>query len=78
MDKNHEDIINFIIVIIKCFFILLVLGVYLPQIIDYIIYYYFYKNANHENSRFVTNMLTLNKSFLYNFIHLIKTLLNIE
>lgn len=56
--NNTESLAEFLISILKCFFILLFLGYILPKIIDYTTYYYI--KISHNNSIFVSNIINNN------------------
>lgn len=71
-DKNIE----FIISIIKCFFILLMFGNYLPKIIDYLLYQYISFHDLHENSTFVYNVINRNRIIIYKYIYTFKSFIN--
>jgi len=71
-DKNIE----FFISIIKCFFILLVFGIYLPKIIDCLLYQYLSYHNLHENSTFVYNVISKNRSIIYKYIYIFKSFIN--
>lgn len=71
-DKNIE----FIISIIKCFFILLMFGNYLPKIIDYLLYQYISFHDLHENSTFVYNVISRNRLIIYKYIYTFKSFIN--
>ena len=71
-DKNIE----FIISIIKCFFILLMFGNYLPKIIDYLLYQYISFHDLHENSTFVYNVISRNRIIIYKYIYTFKSFIN--
>lgn len=70
MRENNIYLIEFFICILKCFFILLVLGEFLPKVIDYILYKYLEKISIHHNSILVYNIITKNKKILYNYIYI--------
>lgn len=70
--KNKTDIINFIIIILKCFLILLLFGEALPKTIDYVLYYIYRSNNYGANATFVCYIVNKNISFINNFIFIFK------
>ncbi len=62
-----DDYFNFIIVIIKCFFILLVFGLYLPQILDWILFLFITEKYQHFNSIFVCSEVYKNFKIIYKY-----------
>ena len=69
IDRQYN--LRFLITIFKCFFLLLLFGIFLPKILDYIIYYFVVKPNVYENSIFVYNIFNKNHNILYkNCYHL--------
>lgn len=56
----------------KSILILIFLGVILPKVIDYSIFYFICKSKYHSNSIFVYNILNNDKQIIDNFIYLFK------
>ena len=77
MLKKKDKNVEFLISIIKCFFILLMFGIYLPRIVDYLLYQYLNYNDLHENSTFVYNVVSKNRSILYKYIYMFKSFINL-
>ena len=77
MLKKKDKNVEFLISIIKCFFILLMFGIYLPRIIDYLLYQYLNYNDLHENSTFVYNVVNKNRSIIYKYIYMFKSFINL-
>lgn len=74
---NYEnDIEDLILILIKCFLILTIFGLLLPELADYFLYY-LYKNNIYDNSIFVNLIVDKNSKFIYNYIYILKTLLGI-
>lgn len=71
--KNKN--IEFILLIIKCFFVLILFGIMLPKLIDNFLYY-LYKGNVYDNSIFVNFLVDKNKKILYNYIYIVKALLH--
>lgn len=59
---------NFIIEVLKCFFILVFLGMFLPKFIDLVIYNLVVKSHSYDNSIFVYNIFSKNIDIIYNYI----------
>lgn len=59
---------NFIIEVLKCFFILVFFGMFLPKVIDLIIYNFVVKFHSYDNSIFVYNIFSKNIDIIYNYI----------
>ena len=76
MIKIEDKNIEFIISIIKCFFILLMFGNYLPKIIDHLLYQYISFHDLHENSTFVYNVINRNRIIIYKYIYTFKSFIN--
>ncbi len=68
--KSISIIIEIVIRFLKCFFILLVFGQFLPKILDYILYNFIEKMNVYDNSILVYNILSRNKNILYNYIYI--------
>ncbi|AGK97568.1 hypothetical protein Clopa_2722 [Clostridium pasteurianum BC1] len=66
------EFIDAVILIMKCFLILIFLGVILPKLVDYSIYLFISKSEVHNNSILVYNVLEWDKRIIYNFIYLFK------
>lgn len=62
--------IELFIRILKCFFILLVFGEFLPKIIDYGLYIYIKKFSVYHNSILVYNISVGNRSILFNYMYI--------
>lgn len=69
---ENDEIVNSLILIMKCFLILIFLGVILPKLVDYSIYLFISKSEVHNNSILVYNVLESDKRIIYNFIYLFK------
>lgn len=63
MNKNN---LEFIIILLECFFILIFFGLLLPKLIDYILYNYMDKSYN--NSILVYNVIEKNINIISNYI----------
>ncbi|WP_346870794.1 hypothetical protein [Clostridium sp. UBA5119] len=69
-----DDIKKFLILYAECFIIIFVMGGVLPNILDYVLSY-FYKPGIYENSILVGNELIKPLEILYNYIHIFNSIL---
>lgn len=58
---------QFIISILRCFFILVFFGIFLPKFIDFILYNFVIKPHSYDNSIFVYSIFTKNMDIVYNY-----------
>lgn len=72
IDKEFAD---FIIVVLKCFFILVFFGLLLPKLLEFILYYYICKPNVYDNSILVHNIVNKNLDIIYNYITVFKEFL---
>lgn len=71
-----EDCLKFLILLIKCFLILLLFGEYLPSIVEGVLKFYLNKNTTYGNSINVNNIITTNINFMYIFFYNIRRFIN--
>lgn len=71
----HNSRIEFIVLIIKCFMVLIIFGFMLPKLIDNFLFY-LYKGNIYENSIFVNFVVDKNNKFIYNYIYIVKAILH--
>jgi hypothetical protein len=64
----YEKKSGFIIITLKCFFILVFFGVFLPKCIDFVIYNFVVKPHSYDNSIFVYSIFSKNMNIIYNYI----------
>lgn len=72
---KQENVIEFLYLILKCFFILILFGMLLPKVIDGLLYY-FYKTNIYDNSIFVNFLVDKNMKILYNYLYIIKKIIS--
>lgn len=72
-DKNKA--VEFVLLILRCFLVLILFGLLLPKLIDNFLYY-LYKANIYDNSVFVNFIVDKNKKILYNYIYIIKAVLH--
>lgn len=70
MEENNLYLTDFLICFLKCFFVFLVFGKFLPEILDFLLYRYIEKISIYDNSVLVYNMIKVNKNILYNYIYI--------
>lgn len=63
-----ESKLDFIIEVLKCFFVLIFFGMFLPKFIDLILYNFVIKPHSYDNSIFVYNIFSRNIDIIYNYI----------
>jgi len=74
---TKEEIINFIIIILKCFLILLFFGIILPKIFEILLKSINYNFNFKNNAKFVNYSLDTKKSIVNNYINLFYSLLGL-
>jgi len=65
---RNKDLWHFVILTIKCFIILLVIGIFLPKAIDYCLQNLIDNTKIYRNSIFVYNLVEKNYKLAYNYI----------
>lgn len=71
----NKEFVDFIIVVLKCFFILIFFGLLLPRLLDFILYNYICKPNVYDNSVLVHNIVNKNLDIIYNYITVFKEFL---
>jgi len=74
IDKEFGD---FIIVLLKCFLILIFFGLLLPRFLDYILYYFISKPNVYDNSILVTNIINKNFDIISKYITIVNDFLKL-
>lgn len=69
-NTKRSNVVQFIIIIIKCLIILIFFGLLLPKLIEYILTISFYKSYYQHNSTFVDNIRGGKENIVSNFIYL--------
>lgn len=75
IDKEFGD---FIIVLLKCFFILIFFGLLLPRVLDYILYYFISTPNVYDNSMLVNNIVNKNLDIIYKYITVFNEFLRLQ
>lgn len=65
---KHKDILHFVMLTIKCFIILLVIGIYLPKAVDYLLQNLIDNTKIYKNSVVVYTLVDNNYKLIYNYI----------
>ncbi|PJI09994.1 hypothetical protein CUB90_19910 [Clostridium sp. CT7] len=65
----NKEVTLFIIKFLKCFLILIIFGILLPEIADKIITYIVEKKNINSNSYFVYNIFNYSKQFIIKYIY---------
>jgi hypothetical protein len=65
---KHNEVTNFVILTIKCFVILLVIGILLPKAVDLFLYNLINNTKIYKNSTAVCNLVDVNYKLVYNYI----------
>ena len=65
---KHNEVTNFVILTIKCFLILLVIGILLPKAVDLFLYNLINNSEIYKNSTAVYNLVDVNYKLVYNYI----------
>ena len=65
---RNKDLWRFVILTIKCFVILIVIGILLPKAIDYSLQNLIDNSRIYKNSIFVYNLVDKNYKLAYNYI----------
>lgn len=75
---NKRKFIDFTIIFIKSFSILMIFGIILPYFFKKILYLYLFNRYTNKNVIFVNGVLDKNLIFMYNFIYTIRNFLIIN
>ncbi len=73
----NKQVYEFIITLLKCFFILLFFGFLLPEFLNYFICNFINKNHNYDNSILVHNLVHKNINIIINYINIFKDFLQL-
>jgi hypothetical protein len=70
-----KEFVDFIIISLKCFFVLVFFGLILPRFLDYFLYNFINKPNTYDNSILVYNIVHKNLDIIYNFRNVFNTFL---
>ena len=65
---KYEDLWDFVILTIKCFVILIVIGIFLPKAVDYLLQNLIDNTKIYRNSVVVYKLVDKNYKLVYNYI----------
>lgn len=65
---KHEDLLHFAMLTIKCFIILIVIGIFLPRFVDYSLQNLISNTKVYRNSVVVYKLVDNNYKLIYNYI----------
>ena len=65
---KNKDLIHFVVLIFKCFIILIVIGIFLPKIVDYSLDRLINDSKIYKNSVVVYKLVDNNYKLVYNYI----------
>lgn len=75
--SENKEFGEFMIAVLKCFFILFFFGLFLPRFFDYILYNFIIRPNVYDNSIFVHNLVRKNLDIIYNYIYVFQKFLEI-
>ena len=75
---NKEEFVDFFIIILRCFLILLFFGILLPKILEMLLSGMNYNLNNRNNIKFVNYSLSEKRSIVYNYLSLFYSLLGLK
>ena len=65
---KNKDFWDFLITVIKCFVILMVVGLLLPRVVDFLLQNLISNTRIYQNSTVVYNLVDKNYKLIYNYI----------
>lgn len=65
---KNKDFWNFVMTVIKCFVILMVVGLLLPKAVDFLLQNLISNTKIYQNSTVVYNLVDKNYKLIYNYI----------
>ena len=65
---KNKDLIHFVVLIFKCFIILIVIGIFLPKIVDYSLDRLINDSKIYKNSVVVYKLVDNNYKLVYNYV----------
>lgn len=71
----NRELADFTIILLKCFFILVFFGFFLPKLFDFILYYYICKPNSYDNSMLVNSIVNKNIDIINNYVTVFKDFL---
>ena len=68
--NNSRNKASFIILLLKCYLIILTLGLILPKAIDLVLRFLMNRYTNYRNSTFVFNFISKNELLICRYIYI--------
>lgn len=65
---RHKDLLHFALLLMKCFVILMVIGIFLPKFVDYSLQRLINDTKIYKNSIVVYKLVDINYKLAYNYI----------
>lgn len=65
---KHKDLLHFVMLTIKCFIILLIIGIFMPKAVDYMLHNLINNTNVYKNSVVVYKLVDNNYKLVYNYI----------
>ena len=65
---KNKDVLHFVMLTIKCFTILLIIGIFMPRVVDYLLENLINNTKIYKNSVVVYNLVDNNYNLVYNYI----------
>jgi hypothetical protein len=65
---KHNELSHFVILTIKCFVILIVIGILLPKAVDFLLYNLINNTEIYKSSTAVYKLVDVNYKLVYNYI----------
>jgi len=75
---TKQEVLEFIIIVLKCFFILMFFGIILPKIIEILLHSMNYNFKFRDNTKFVNYSLSEKGSIASNYLNLFYSLLGLK
>lgn len=65
---RNRELWHFVILTIKCFIIIIIIGIFLPKVINYLLQNLINNTKIYKNSIAVNKLVNINHEFIYNYI----------
>ncbi|MBU3142174.1 endonuclease III [Clostridium sp. CF012] len=65
---KDKELLRFVMLTIKCFVVLMVIGIFLPKAVDYLLQCLINNTKIYKNSIFVYKLVDKNYKLVYNYI----------
>ncbi|MEG0132674.1 MAG: hypothetical protein RR891_10130 [Clostridium sp.] len=68
----RSDIRKFIVIYVECFFVIIIMGSVLPNVLEYILNHFYEYNHIHQNSILVGGQVSKPLQIIYKYIYTFK------